>query len=191
LYTNSLIFVIDDNQLNRQNRICSILSTFNDNYIKNSLILSKNYNYYNTFFDKINIYDKFNSAILSEFFYSDEYGCIVIDECLPNMNFCQQNILLSDIFFNHRFYNKIIILTTSNPTLIPLDYRKQVDYIFFEKTQNKDLVLSVYKNFGDSIKEFNDFDYLYKTITEDSSSMIINTRLNTEDSFDRIMWYRN
>ncbi|MDD5753507.1 MAG: hypothetical protein PHN45_01975 [Methylococcales bacterium] len=73
---------------------------------------------------------------------------------------------------------------------VTLECRGMFDFVFLQKEVNSDVREKIWSIFGSCVDKFDDFEVIFKMITENFGTMVIALRANSYNIEDNIFWYK-
>jgi len=201
---NSSICLIGKRGSGKQFMVRDILHHLNTNteFLENTLIIAgteKGEPFYKTEFPDAKILCKYDNEEIAislanqgnrieetrnEFIETGiEYhynGCIVLDDCLaPKGTWMNDNEIL-ELFYNSHSYGLSFIFTMQIPLGIKPEFRHQFDYVFLFAEESEQNRKKLYNHYADIFSSFAVFEKIFKQLTENGHTMVIDKRkLNT------------
>lgn len=202
-------FNIEDLQLNDPLHIGIIgkIKTGKSNLLKDILCSHKNIlidlvisaseqykPFYETFLPQSIVHREYNSSIIKTFIekQNDQQNAVkyvILDDCLSNE--LTYHSPLRPFIFNARHLKTGLFTVICSPSIIPIDYSRNVDYVFiFKYTNTQDLTI-LYENY---ISDFLDFESFYlimdKIHSESYECIVVDKTKKTKNVEDCIFLYR-
>jgi len=182
----SLICIIGGKSSGKTTLACNLMNGYDEDYHRDSLILSSSIHQFNDVFSTILTTSTFNMTLFND--YITRYsGCIVMDGCLSLTRGYGRSGRIEIMDTTVEADHKLRILTVKYPSKrIPVI---DIDYIFmmydsFSSNQKK-LYEFYAKNIFPNLKSFKK---IYKELTKNYGCLVINNKIITNDISKKIFW---
>lgn len=200
---NPAILIIGKRSTGKSYIVRDLLKYFNQNefFIENSLICSLNEKF-EPFYQKIYPTKKITHHLDDVNFENyllrcsknisnkrtELNGCVVLDNVLVSKKWVN-NDFIKELMMNGRHYHSTMIITTDYVTNFPPHIRCNFDYVFILKEYSTLTKKKLYDNFAGILPNFDSFDKIFSSCTENYHAMVIDNHKPTLNISEKIFWY--
>lgn len=180
-FKNSLISIIGN--IDKQyDTIKSIVYYESKEYIDNSLIITKNIEYYAESYPSAKIISRYDAKIMKEYLNKDT-GCIIIDNIIIPK---RTNGYIWDIFFFKS--NKLRIISANDAIMFTPRIKRRIDYHLFLRTVDKKKIEKLWNVIGNNVFDNKgSFITIFDQMTHNYGIMV----LKKEDESYKIFRYNS
>lgn len=168
----------------------NILGKYDENFLANSLIISPT-EQFNPYYTKKYPYTRIESEYKPE--YIEQYlntgsGAIVLDNCLKSNGHWKNDLYLMELLHHAKYYNKLLIITSSFPLGFDSDSRSAFDYVFMLSDDFFSNQKRLYDHYAGMYETFDLFRNDFTNLTKHYNAMVINQNSNKNNN-DQISWF--
>jgi hypothetical protein len=120
----------------------------------------------------------------------DARSFILMDDCLSKKGSWAKDQPILELLFNGRHYRIMYMLTMQFPLGISPELRGNFDYIFLLKEDFFSNLKRLYEHYAGMFPTFESFRQVFKTLTANHGSMVINNAGGGSSFLDKVFWYR-
>jgi hypothetical protein len=143
-------------------------------------------------FSKLDMKAVKNFAIrqkIAKQFLPNPWAIQIIDDCTDDPKIFRDPIFHA-YYKNGRHWNMVHILSLQYALDIPPAIRNSIDFTFILRETNQNSREILWKNYAGCIPNYQMFQDIMDTVTEDYTALVINNRVQSNKIEDCIFWYK-
>jgi hypothetical protein len=186
LKLGNVINIVGKRKSGKSTLIKKILDLHDENFIKNSIIVSPRDILNNTLkeYSKAHIHYKYKKEILHN--VNTEPGAIIFDDCLSATQDWINNDILMSLLDNAKTYNKIIITTFHIPLELTPEIRANYDYVFLLNEDFYANQAKLYEYYAGFLPNYGMFRYYLEKFTENYGAFVVKQKEISQQITDKI-----
>ncbi|ARF11162.1 packaging ATPase [Klosneuvirus KNV1] len=187
---HSAILIIGKRGSGKTTIVNNILSKYDETFLANSLIISpteKINSYYKNKYPYTHIETEYQPEYI-EHYLNTGSGAIVLDNCFKPNGYWKNDLYLMELLHHAKYYNKLLIITSSFPLGFDSDSRSAFDYVFLLSEEFFSNQKRIYDHYAGVYETFDLFRNDFINLTKHYNSMVINQNSNKNNN-DQISWF--
>lgn len=114
--------------------------------------------------------------------------CVIDDSLYTTGDF--KNSSIKHLIYNGRHIYNMNILSITYPMTIPVEIRREFDYVFILKDNKTIHRKNIHKQYANFIPSFDDFSNIMEKLTNQYECMVIDNKTYSTKIEDNIFWYK-